>query len=104
MKTGNRQFVQVSYTFFEKRKDLSPKAIVLYMALKECESRFCNADRDYFYRTDSDLQEDAGLSYPTLYKAKKELKDAGLIESWTQKYEFSNGDMSDYKVTCYRIP
>ena len=103
MKTGNRQFVQVSYRFFEKRRELSTKAIVLYMALKECESRFCNSERDYFYRTDSDLQEDAGLSYPTLYKAKQELKASGLIESWTQKFVYENGDESDYKVTCYRI-
>ena len=54
----------------------------------------------YFYRTNEQLLEDAGISQMTLKTAKKELVDAGYIKVW---HHNTNENTKNIRVCFYSI-
>ena len=68
------------HLFADKYKTLSINAKWLYVVLNELEQRYTGNDKDWFFRTDAELAEDAGMSEKTLKRAKAELKETGLIK------------------------
>ncbi len=54
----------------------------------------------YFYRTNEQLLEDAGISQMTLKSAKKELINAGYIKVW---YHNTNENTKNIRVCFYSI-
>ena len=106
MKYGNDYYLQLSrHLFADKYKTLSINAKWLYVVLNELEQRYTGNDKDWFFRTDAELAEDAGMSEKTLKRAKAELKETGLIKvslaHWVDK---ETGKKSKKKVTAYTIP
>ena len=106
MKTGNTFFVQLSRNLFtDEHKRLSINAKWLYVVLVELEHRFTGKDRDHFVRSNDGLASDAGMSLPTLKKAKAELLGVDLVESWQTHYilDKKTGRLSEKHITAYRI-
>lgn len=106
MKYGNDFYLQLSrHLFADKYKTLSINAKWLYVVLNELEQRYTGSDKDWFFRTDAELAEDAGMSEKTLKRAKAELKETGLVKislaHWVDK---ETGKKSKKKVTAYTIP
>lgn len=106
MKYGNDYYLQLSrHLFADKYKDLSINAKWLYVVLNELEQRYTGKNRNWFYRTDIQLAEDAGMSEKTLKRAKAELKDSGLVNITIVHLEDEEtGKKSKKKVTAYEIP
>ena len=103
MKYNNTDFIQLSRIIFaEKYKSLSVNAKWLYCVLNELEHRYSRPEDGLFYRTNEELASDAGMSLPTLKRAKKELVEAGLINIYKSHF-ISNGMKSKKYVTGYRI-
>lgn len=105
MKYNNDFYLQLSrHLFDDKYINLSVSAKWLFVVLNELEQRYCSRDKNYFYRTDSDLAEDSGLSLSTVKRAKKELIDAGLIKCNLSPFvsELTN-KKSKMHVTVYEI-
>ena len=78
-------------------------ALVLYLVLKKLEHQFCTDDRDYFFRTDEQLTEDAHMSLPTIKRHKKELKQVGLIRTEQCHIIRDDGKKSEKRVTVYKL-
>lgn len=105
MKYGNTYFLELTRELWtEKYKDLSVNAKWLFVTLNECEQRFENQEKHFFYRTDEDLAKDCGFSLPTLKRAKKELSQTDLVKIWRSPFlDLTTGKRSEKHVTCYRI-
>ena len=89
-----------------KRKDLSGSAHKLYNWLNEVEQRaqesgqlYGDTPRKWFLCTDNQLHELTGMNVKTIQRAKKELKDSGLISVTRGKWHYSNGK-SDISQPC----
>ena len=105
MKHGNTYYLQITRLITNEYKSLSASAKVLFLTLKELEMRYTGSTdkQGYFYRTNEQLAEDAGLSAPTLKKAKKELKEAGLIDIKLGHYKYEDAKKSEMHFTFYKI-
>ncbi|MCL2249111.1 MAG: replication initiator protein A [Oscillospiraceae bacterium] len=109
MKHDNVYFLQLSRIIFndDNYKSLSTHARWLYVVLNELEHRFTGENTDFFYRTNRDLATDAQMSESTLKRAKKELEDTDLIETWQSHFVSDKGTkkekLSAMHFTCYRI-
>ena len=77
-------FFRITHEHLEttKFKALKPSSKILYMYLCKLRNRFANSD-GVFFRSDVQLSEDAGLSPPSIWKARHELLRAGFIK-WEQ--------------------
>lgn len=111
MKHGNTYFLQLSRLIFndEPYKSLSINAKWLYIVLNELEQRFTSdGEKDWFYRSNEDLAADAGMSLPTLKRAKAELLKTDLVESWRTHFVYNRDTpeekLSEKRITVYRIP
>lgn len=106
MKYGNDYYLQLSrHLFADKYKSLSINAKWLYVVLNELEQRYSGKDANWFYRTDEQLAQDAGMSIKTLKRAKAELKESGLVEvSFMHWVDKETGKKSKKKITAYTIP
>ena len=101
-------FIQLSRDIFDdKYKDLSTGAKWLYVVLNELEHRYTTgkvSEKDWFYRSDKDLANDAGMSLATLKKHKVELKETDLVWIGYMHYKYpETGKKSERKITAYRI-
>jgi len=106
MKRKQGNYIQLSRKLFNDPawQKLSRTAKWLYVVLNELEHRFTGAKVDFFYRSNEELAKDAGMSLPTLKRAKKELIKAGLIETWNMHWEDpETGKLSEQHVTAFRI-
>lgn len=105
MKYQQANYLQFPMEAYERCANLkNPNgALVLYLALKKLEHQFCTAEKDYFYRSDEQLTEDAHMSLPTIKRHKKELKQVGLITTEQRHFIDDNGKKSEKRVTVYRI-
>lgn len=83
---------------------LSSNAIHLYLQLKELEQKYCGEEKNWFWRSNEDLTEELGWSLSKLKRAKKELTDAGLVQTWLATYKTDNPRKLSEKHVCgYRI-
>lgn len=106
MKRKHGNYVQLSRRLFndENLSHLSINAKWLYVVLNELEHKWTGPNEDFFYRSNEDLARDCGFSLPTLKRAKKELKEAGLIQTWPMHWINSEtGKKSEKHVTAYRV-
>lgn len=105
MKHNNEFFMQLTrHLFTEEYKDLSYKAKWLFVTLNELEQRFTGEHEDFFYRSNQDLADDSGMSLSMTKRAKKELLETDLVESWLMHWiDKETGKKSKKKVTAYRI-
>lgn len=106
MKHGNTYYLQLTRLIFneEPYKSLSISAKWLYVILKELEQRYTGAGEDFFYRSNSDLCGDTGFSLPTLKRAKKELAETDLIQTWqTHFINRETKKKSEKHFTAYRM-
>ena len=109
MKTGNVFFMELSRLLFtEPYSNLSQSAKWLFVTLNELEQRYVGDDSNpqtsFFFRSNEDLAKDAGMSLPTLKRAKKELLQTDLLKTWQAHFiDPKTKKKSEKKVTAYRI-
>ena len=86
---------------------MSKNAKWLYVVLNELEQRFTGEKTDFFYRSNEELAIDSELSLPTLKRAKAELLQTDLVESWRAHFIYNRGTpeqkRSAQRITCYRV-
>lgn len=82
-----------------KDSTLSRSAKWLYVVLSFLYGQY-GFKTGYFYRTNEQLLEDAGISQMTLKSAKKELINAGYIKVW---YHNTNENTKNIRVCFYSI-
>lgn len=80
-------------------KKLSKSAKWLYVVLAYLYSQY-GFKTGYFYRTNEQMLEDAGISPMTLKSAKKELVDNGYIKVW---HRSTNENTKNIRVCFYSI-
>lgn len=105
-KNGNEFYMQLTRKLFvEPYCNMSQNAKWLYVVLKELEQRYCSPTKDYFIRSNEELCEDSGMSMVTLKKAKKELKESGLIKLGKAHWiiDANKKKLSKKYVTSYTI-
>lgn len=105
MKHGNSFYLELPRTLFtDKYKNLSINAKWLYVVLNELEQRFTGKKENFFTRTNDQLCEDTGMSLSTLKRAKAELIETDLVETWKCHTIYGDtGKMSTLYRTAYRI-
>jgi len=104
MKHGNSFYMELGRNIFtEEYSELSRNAKWLFVVLNELEQRFTGKKETFFFRSNEDLSKDCGMGITTLKKAKKELKQTDLIQTWQMHYLYDTGKKSEKKVTAYRI-
>ena len=82
MSNNNTNYVRLSRDIFsDKYKDISTSAKWLYCVLTNLEYKYRSEKNNVFYRANTDLVNDSGMSLASVKRAKKELLDAGLIET-----------------------
>lgn len=107
-KYNNKHFIQLSRDIFDdKYNGLSIGAKWLYVVLNENEHKFTSGKEgeiDWFYRSDQELANDAGMSITTLKNHKKELKETDLIKVMYMKFrDPETGKRSEKRITAYKI-
>jgi hypothetical protein len=106
-KHGNTFFIQLSRRIFDERyAGLSVNARWLYVVLVELEHRYtADSNRDFFLRTNTELADDTGMSISTLKRAKAELLELDLVQTWQSHYIVNRETkkMSEKHYTAYRI-
>ena len=112
-KEGN--FLQLSRTIFPQSnippeqikqdyKTLSPLSRWVYCCLSELEHRYSGKKVDYFFRSNGELAELAGVSQRTIQRSKAELKAAGFIHTWQMHYrDPETKKLSEKHISAYRI-
>ena len=108
-KQGN--FLMLSNHLFEAQySSLSTNAKWLFCVLSFCEHRYAmhvdddtGDGYDWFFRSDELLSEDSKLSLSSVKRAKKELKQAGIIETNRTIFIHKDGSKSNNTVTGYRL-
>jgi hypothetical protein len=105
MKHGNTFYMELSRCIFtEEYNHLSNNAKWLFVVLNELEQRYTGQKENFFFRSNEDLAKDAGMSLPTLKRAKKELIETDLIEHWlTHFIDTQTKKKSEKKVSAFRI-
>ena len=105
MKHGNEFYLQLTRKLFtEEYKNLSKNAKWLFIVLNELEQRYTGEKEDFFFRTNVDLANDAGMKMSTMKDAKAELLKVDLVQSWQMHFkDAETGKLSEKKVTAYRI-
>jgi hypothetical protein len=105
LKYGNSYYLQLTREIFnEKYSGLSVTAKWLFVVLNELEQRYTGQNEDFFFRTNEELAVDCGISLATLKRAKKELLETDLIESWKGHCrDPETGKFTEKQFTFYRI-
>jgi hypothetical protein len=111
MKNGNTYYIELTRHLFnsDPYKSMSVYAKWLYVVLKENEHKFTGSQKsknpqDFFTRSDKELVEDSGLCLGTLKKAKAELLQTDLLQTWKGHITYTNsGKKSENPITHYRI-
>ena len=80
MKYQTSNYLQFPLEAYKRCEELkNPNgALALYLALKKLEHQFCTDEKDYFYRSDEQLTEDAHMSLPTIKRQKKRAETSGI--------------------------
>jgi len=103
-KYNESPFVQLSRSIFHKDCKLSFRAKWLYTVLSELEHRYTGDKTDFFYRTQSDLKDDTGMTVKINIKYRQELIDNDYIETWPMHWiDKKNGKLSEKHTTAYRL-
>ena len=100
----NGYYLPISRKLFndKKFKQKSINARWLYAVLCELEHKYTGENEDFFFRSDKDLAEDAGMSTATVWRTKKELKN--VVEMWQMHWVNPDTEKKSKKhVTAYRL-
>lgn len=105
-KSGN--YLQKSRAIYQGNpsifQQLSPPAVKLFEWLHECEHRFTGKNEDWFFRSNQQLAQDTNMSLRIINRAKKELRQKGLIETCNMHWiDRTTGKKSQKHITAYRI-
>lgn len=107
MKYGNNYFMQLSRAICdgEHVKNLSVGARLLFVTLNELEQKYCNHNKDFFFRSDNQLADDMGVSPRAIKKYKAELREyaTDLVTMKKGRYVDENGKYSEQAYTSYHI-
>lgn len=105
MKYGNSFYLELTREIFtEKYNSLSINAKWLFVVLNELEQRYAGNREDFFYRTNEELAKDCGFGLSTLKRAKAELLETDLVQSWQAHFiDQDSNKKSEKHFTCYRI-
>jgi hypothetical protein len=106
MKRKGGNYLHLSREIFNtpKWQQVSINAKWLYVVLNELEHKFTGPKEDFFFRSNEDLAKDAGMSLPTLKRAKKELKESGLVRMWNMHFvDKETGELSKKHITAFRL-
>ena len=106
MKRKRGNYLQLSRRLFndDELNKLTINAKWLYVVLNELEHKYTGPNEAFCYQSNENLAQDCGFSLPTLKRAKKELKDAGLIQTWPMHWiDKETGKKSAKHVTAYRV-
>ena len=101
---GVNPFIQLSRSIFHEDCNLSYKAKWLYTVLSELEHRYTGDKCDFFFRSQSDLKNDTGMTVKINIKYRKELIEKGYIKTWPMHWiDKETKKKSEKHVTAYRI-
>lgn len=103
-KYGN--FFQMSNKFFtdDYMAKLSTSAALMYVYLCHLEHRYTGETKKTFLHTDKQICDGLHMSLNTVKKCKKELRDAGLIETTLFRPNKNDGyTKTSFEVTEYRL-
>lgn len=90
--------------FTSQYSELSNNAKWLFVVLNELEQRYTGEEKDFFFRTDSELASDCGFSLKVLKRAKAELKTTDLVQIWQEHMtNQKTGKKSVIHYTAYKI-
>jgi len=106
MKYGNKYYIELSRETFNNftYKELPMYSRWIFTVLNELEHRYTGKKEDFFFRADTDLSEDCGISIATIKRYKKPLVDKGLVQHWNMHYiDKETGRKSEKKISAYRI-
>jgi len=105
MKYDNSFFMQVSRKLFQySYEELPVYSRWIFTVLNELEQRFTGKGEDFFFRSDSDLANDCGLSVRTIQRYKKHLIDLDMVQHWNMHFiNTDTGKKSEKKISAYRI-
>lgn len=104
MKYNNTNYLQLTRKLFDsKYSTLSINAKWLFVVLNELEHKYTGTKEDFFTRSDTQLAKDTNLSLSTLKRAKAELKQTDLIQTWKCHFVNTSGKKSKLYYTAYRI-
>lgn len=81
MKYKDGNYIQLSRNIFsDEYKTLSDSSKWFYCYLTELEHRHTGKDKSWFYATDAKIAEDMNWSIIKVQRAKRELRESGLIQ------------------------
>lgn len=106
MKRKYGNFLQLSREIFnnEKYKELSKDACWLFVVLNELEHKYTGKKEDFFFRSNQELAIDSRMKLTSMKKAKKELEECKLIQTWQMNWiDTKTKKKSEKHVTAYRI-
>lgn len=99
MKYKHGNFIQLSREIFDgKYKHMSDSSKWMYCYLSEMEHRHTGTDKNWFYRTDSDIAEDLNWSISKVQREKKELIENGFIKITKTHSKKSTKHMTVYEI------
>ena len=105
MKHNNTHYLQLCRKLFTySYEELPAYSRWIFTTLNELEQKFTGKDEDFFFRSDSDLANDCGVSVRTIQRYKKHLIKLKLVHHW--KMHFVNSETkkkSEKKISAYRI-
>ena len=88
----------------DEYKSLSQNAKWLFVVLNELEQKYTGENENFFFRSNEDLAQDAGMCLKTLKKAKRELLKTDLVKHWRMHFvNTKTGKKSEKTVSAYRI-
>ena len=107
-KYKGRHYFQQSREMFKGNpsvfQGLSENANKLLTWLHECEHQFSGPKEDWFWRSNQELAQDCNMRIGKIKRAKKELREKGLIETWNMHWIDPKTNKKSHKhVTAYRI-
>ena len=104
-KHNNVNFLQLNREIFNGRyAELHYLAKWLYAVLTELEHRYTGIKEDFFFRATQDLEKDTGMSGKTIRKYRKQLIDAGLLQTWQMHWvNPETKKKSEKSVTAFRV-
>ena len=98
-------FIPFPRQLFKEDTGLSWKSKWLYTVLCELEHRFTGKKKvDFFFRTQSDLSKDTGMTVNTNRKCRRELESKGWIQTWKMHWlDPETGKKSEKHTIAFRL-
>ena len=96
--------LQLNRFIFHEDCTLSWKAKWFYCVLHELEHRYTGPKQDFFFRDQSNLSNDTGMTVKMNIKCRKELVKKGFLETWKMHWiDKKTRKLSEKHVTAFRL-